>query len=204
MQCSKCNAQITEGQLFCSACGTSTSDRHNSNGAPVVVIKEKSGCFKGCLIGVLLMVVGFFGLMVLIGAVTSTEENEEIVSLPPITNEEAKRNGEDLIAWIRNKDRLTDLMRDNAFAKLQGKTVILSGKVREIGKTAFTDEIYVSLTVGQISALEDLNVQFNIRESEVAKVRLWNKDEIHTLRGRISDQGDLADDAECDIGEVVE
>ena len=22
MQCAKCNAQITEGQLFCSACGT--------------------------------------------------------------------------------------------------------------------------------------------------------------------------------------
>ena len=49
-----------------------------------------------------------------------------------------------------------------------------------------------------------INVQFNTRESQAAAVKNWNKDEVHALRGRIIGQGDLFNDAECDIAEVVE
>ena len=99
---------------------------------------------------------------------------------------------------------MTELARNDAFAKMKGKTVVLSGKVREIGKTAFSDDVFVSLTVGQLDALERINVQFNIRESQAAAVKNWNKDEVHAMRGRVKGQGDLSDDAECDLAEVVE
>jgi predicted transglutaminase-like cysteine proteinase len=99
---------------------------------------------------------------------------------------------------------MTNMARDDAFAKLKGKTVMLRGKVREIGKTAISDEVYVSLTVGQLDMMERINVQFNVRESLVEKVRMWNKDEVHTMRGRIASKGDLEDDAKCDIAEIVE
>ena len=121
-----------------------------------------------------------------------------------VTDEEAARNGEDLVAWIRNKSGQTEIARNDAFAKLKGKTVLLRGKVREIGKTTFSDEVFVSLTVGQLSVLERINVQFNVRESCTDKVKTWNRDEVHVMRGRISGQGDLNDDAVCDIAEIVE
>lgn len=87
---------------------------------------------------------------------------------------------------------------------MKGKTVLLRGKVREIGTTAFSNEVFVSLTVGQLDVLARINVQFNVRESQVAVVKSWNRDEMHTMRGRIKSQGDLSDDAECDLAEVVE
>ena len=47
--------------------------------------------------------------------------------------------------------------------------------------------------------LERINVQFNVRESLAEKVKAWNKDEVHTMRGRIVSKGDLEDDVifEC-------
>lgn len=204
MFCSKCGTKMAEGQKFCSSCGTSATDKSGANNAPVVVVKERGGCFKGCLIAVIVMIVGFIALVAIVGSSTSSEEKEAIAASSAITAEEATKNGEDLIAWIRTKEGMTDLMRDDAFAKLKGKTVMLRGKVREIGKTAFSEEVFVSLTVGRLGALENLNVQFNVRESQTEKIKTWNKDEVHTLRGRIKGQGDLTDDAECDIAEIVE
>lgn len=203
MFCSKCGTKMAEGQKFCSSCGTSATDKSGANNAPVVVIKERGGCFRGCLIAVIVMIVGFIALVAIVGSSASSEE-EAIAASSAITAEEATKNGEDLIAWIRTKEGMTDLMRDDAFAKLKGKTVMLRGKVREIGKTAFSEEVFVSLTVGRLGALENLNVQFNVRESQTEKIKTWNKDEVHTLRGRIKGQGDLTDDAECDIAEIVE
>lgn len=204
MFCSKCGTKMAEGQKFCSSCGTSATDKSGANNAPVVVVKERGGCFKGCLIAVIVMIVGFIALVAIVDSSASSEEKEAIAASSAITAEEATKNGEDLIAWIRTKEGMTDLMRDDAFAKLKGKTVMLRGKVREIGKTAFSEEVFVSLTVGRLGALENLNVQFNVRESQTEKIKTWNKDEVHTLRGRIKGQGDLTDDAECDIAEIVE
>lgn len=195
---------MAEGQKFCSSCGTSATGKPSANNAPVVVVKERGGCFKGCLIAVIVMIVGFIALVAIVDSSASSEEKEAIAASSAITAEEATKNGEDLIAWIRTKEGMTDLMRDDAFAKLKGKTVMLRGKVREIGKTAFSEEVFVSLTVGRLGALENLNVQFNVRESQTEKIKTWNKDEVHTLRGRIKGQGDLTDDAECDIAEIVE
>ena len=204
MFCSKCGTKMAEGQKFCSSCGTSATGKSSANNAPVVVVKERGGCFKGCLIAVIVMIVGFIALVAIVDSSVSSEEKEAIAASSAITAEEATKNGEDLIAWIRTKGGMTDLMRDDAFAKLNGKTVMLRGKVREIGKTAFSEEVFVSLTVGRLGALENLNVQFNVRESQTEKIKTWNKDEVHTLRGRIKGQGDLTDDAECDIAEIVE
>lgn len=207
MFCSKCGTKMEEGQKFCPSCGTSATGKSGVNNAPVVVVKERGGCFKGCLgAAVFWMIVVFVGLLVvaIVDSSTSTEEKEAIAASSAITAEEATKNGEDLIAWIRTKKSMTDLMRDDAFAKLKGKTVMLRGKVREIGKTAFSEEVFVSLTVARLGALENLNVQFNVRESQTEKIKTWNKDEVHTLRGRIKGQGDLFDDAECDIAEIVE
>ena len=204
MFCSKCGTKMAEGQKFCSSCGTSATGKPGANNAPVVVVKERGGCFKGYLIAVIVMIVGFIALVAIVDSSASSEEKEAIAASSAITAEEATKNGEDLIAWIRTKEGMTDLMRDDAFAKLKGKTVMLRGKVREIGKTAFSEEVFVSLTVGRLGALENLNVQFNVRESQTEKIKTWNKDEVHTLRGRIKGQGDLTDDAECDIAEIVE
>ena len=175
-----------------------------SNEAPVVMSKKKgcsfNGCLKGCLIVIIL--VGVIGAI--ISSMSSKKEEEALAASSAVTIEEATRNGEDLVAWIRNKRDMTDIARDDAFAKLKGKTVILRGKVREIGKTAFSEQIFVSLTIGQLEVMEKLNVQFNVRESQIEKVKAWNKDEVHAMRGRITSQGDLTDDAKCDIAEVVE
>lgn len=198
MHCVKCGTKIAEGQRFCPSCGTSATGETASSEVPVAAPKKKRG--KGCLIAIIIIV----AIGAITAVVSSKDEKEAMAASSAVTAEEATKNGEDLISWIRNKENMTDMARDDAFAKLKGKTVMLRGKVREIGKAAFTDVVYVSLTVGQLGVMEKLNVQFNVRESLVEKVKAWNKDDIHTMRGRITSQGDLSDDAKCDIAEIVE
>lgn len=207
MYCAKCGKQIADGAHFCPSCGTATNGDAIASGLPDGVVKGKGGCGKGCLIAVFVMVVIGALLILMIGYTASESQERELSAMAAsskVTDEEAARNGEDLVAWIRNKSGQTEIARNDAFAKLKGKTVLLRGKVREIGKTTFSDEVFVSLTVGQLSVLERINVQFNVRESCTDKVKTWNRDEVHVMRGRISGQGDLNDDAVCDIAEIVE
>ena len=56
---------------------------------------------------------------------------------------------------------MTDMVRDDAFAKFKGKTVLLRGKVREIGKAVFSYEEYVSLTVGNVKNLNSSKYKRN-------------------------------------------
>ena len=49
-----------------------------------------------------------------------------------------------------------------------------------------------------------IDIQFNVTEDASEVIRRWNKNETHTMRGRIVSMGDLEDDAECDDSEVVE
>lgn len=204
MYCKKCGTKIAEDQQFCPSCGVAAAGKATSEGASVVVVKEKGGCLKGCIIALILMVIAGVALVMIIGGAASEGEKAAMYASSSVTGEDATKNGEDLVAWIRSKNGMTNMARDDAFAKLKGKTVMLRGKVREIGKTAISDEVYVSLTVGQLDMMERINVQFNVRESLVEKVRMWNKDEVHTMRGRIASKGDLEDDAKCDIAEIVE
>ncbi len=208
MFCVKCGSKIADDQNVCPSCGASVSNTVVSGGGDsVIVVKEENGCaigILGCLCAIIAVIVIGFALVMIIGGTVSEDEKQALAESAAVTAEEASKNGEDLIAWIRNNKDQTDLARDDAFAKMKGKTVILRGKVREIGKTAFSGEVFVSLTVGRLDALERINVQFNVRESQVVVVKAWNKDEIHIMRGRIKGQGDLSDDAECDLAEVVE
>ena len=204
MFCAKCGTKVADEQKFCPSCGSPLSNAAASGGgASVVVVKEKGGCAKGCLIVVIAAVVIGFALVMIIGGTASKEEKQALAESSAVTAEEASKNGEELIAWIRNKRNMTDIQRDDAFAKIKGKTVIFNGTVNDVGKTAFSDEPYVSLTVGKIDALERINIQFNVRKSYAEKIFAWNKGEIHTMRGRIKSQGDIQDDAECDMAEVV-
>ena len=225
MFCVKCGSKIADDQNVCPSCGASVSNTVVSGGGDsVIVVKEENGCaigILGCLCAIIAVIVIGFALVIIGGIVSKDEEQalakdekqalvkdekQALAESAAVTAEEASKNGEDLIAWIRNNNDQTALAReeDDSFAKMKGKTVILRGKVREIGKTAFSGEVFVSLTVGRLDVLERINVQFNVRESQVAVVKAWNKDEVHTMRGRIKGQGDLFDDAECDMAEVVE
>lgn len=112
-------------------------------------------------------------------------------------------NGEDLVEWIRAKSGQTDLQRKQTFGQLKGRTVVLKGDVREIGKTLFFNKLFVSLTVGKIGMFEKMNVQFNVPDSLTPTVSSWQKGETHVMRGKIASFGGVVDDAEIKDAEIV-
>lgn len=109
----------------------------------------------------------------------------------------------ELVDWIKTSRNQTEMKRKESFGKLKGRMVAFRGKVREVGKTAFGDKPFVSLKVGNLDMFENVNIQFNVKESQVSTVAAWDKGETHILRGRIVGSGDLEDDACCDNAEVV-
>ena len=112
-------------------------------------------------------------------------------------------NGEDLVAWLKGKQQQTELQNRETFAKMKGKTIILRGSVRDVGKTMFSGTTYVSLRVDKVGAFGHIDIQFNVPKTLQSEVMTWMKDETHIMRGRISGEGDISDDATCDDGEIV-
>ena len=109
----------------------------------------------------------------------------------------------ELVDWIKARKDQTDIQKKEVFGKLKGKMVAFRGEVREVGKTAFGGKPFVSLKVGKLDMFENINIQFNVKESQASTVAAWNKGETHILRGRINGSGELQDDASCDNAEVV-
>lgn len=112
-------------------------------------------------------------------------------------------NGDELIAWIKGKSGQTEIQRKQAFEQLKGRVVVLKGDVREIGKTMFTDKLFVSLHVGDISTFVKMNVQFNIPDKLTPTVSAWQKGETYVMRGKIISTGDMVDDAKAENAEIV-
>lgn len=198
MFCAKCGAKVAEGQSFCPSCGQSATSKAASGEKTVVVVEKKKG--KGCLIAVIVLAaIGLISTLV-----SSKDEEKAMTVSSAVTAEEATSNGEDLVAWIRNRKTMTEIARDDAFAKLKGKTVLLRGKVCEVESAPVSKEMLISIAVGQLNQFERMIVRFKLRKSHTEQAKTWNKDEVHTLRGRVEDQGFLSYDAECDIAEIVE
>ena len=167
--------------------------------------KKSHGCLLGglgCLAAIGLLAV----LIVVVGVCVSDPPEPKVPSVQEAAVDDLKaevKRGQELLAWLRVKDDQTELQRKEAFAQFKGKYVIFNGKVREIGKTMFAEEVFVSLTVGRKSLLEDINIQFNMPDQRVDSVKSWTKDEAHALRGRVKSTGDLVDDIVCAQGECV-
>ena len=147
--------------------------------------------------------------MVVAASLTGCDKIEKIVNKKPapvpMNLVAEKSTAAELVDWVKNwkSGKLTDLQRDQAFEKLKGRMVVFKGEVREIGTTMLDEKLFVSLKVGKINMLEDLNVQFNLPEAAKSTVAAWKKGEAHVLRGRVEKKGDLEDDAVCEDSEVV-
>lgn len=199
MFCASCGSRIDDNATQCPSCGEGVK-----RPAPVYVVEEKrGGCLKGCLGALLFLGLLFVGLVIFVGGPADREEAEMIAVSQNTSDEDAIANGESLVNWIRARGKQTRMIRDKTFAQLKGKTVLLTGRVRQVGKTALGDKVYVSLKVGEMNVFETINIQFNMQESHVEQVEAWSLDEVHTLRGVIKGRGDLEDDAVCDFSRVV-
>ena len=112
-------------------------------------------------------------------------------------------NGDDLIAWLKGKSGQTDIQNKETFGKMKGRFIVLRGEVKNIGQTMFSSKTYVSLRVAKVGMFDYIDVQFNVPDSLKPTVTAWMKGESHIMRGKLTSQGDLEDDAKCDDGEIV-
>ena len=160
----------------------------------------------GCVIGV----IGI--LAVLIVCVAISKRNKDPALSPSKTVEQATpvdihtalKNGQELISWLGKRNSLNSLQNDEAFSHMKGKTIVVKGKVRDVGRTTFGEHVYVSLTVGQIDMFERMNIQFNVSDMVAETVKSWMKGEERIMRGWIKEEGDLiGDDVICTDGEPV-
>lgn len=175
----------------------------------VVIYNKNSGCggcLCGCVVAVALAILG----IALIGACISDEESGDEVSTA--TNVVVRtsadlvaeiQNGRELVTLFKRKNEMNSLQYDDAFKSLKGRYVVFSGVVRDIGKTMFGGQVYVSLTVDEINAFERCNIQFNVSGRTADVVKSWSKGESHVMRGLLKGSGDLEDDAECAKGEII-
>ena len=133
----------------------------------------------------------------------SDDDHSKKAESAPMNLKAETQTASELVGWIKARKDQTEIQKKEAFGKLKGKMVAFRGEVREVGKTAFGGKPFVSLKVGKLDMFENINIQFNVKESQASTVAAWNKGETHILRGRVKDSGDLQDDASCDNAEVV-
>ena len=114
------------------------------------------------------------------------------------------KTGALMIDWIKIRDKLTDLQNEECFKEIKGKMVIVSGEVREIGKTTIGNHTFVSLKVDKKSTFKNVNIQFNVPESLTSTVIKWQKGEKHVMRGCVDAEGDLVDDVVCEKAEILD
>ena len=86
------------------------------------------------------------------------------------------KNASDLIDWIKVRKDQTEIQKKDAFSKLKGKLVVFRGEVREVGKTAFGGKPFVSLKVGKLDMFENINIQFNFKDSQASTVAAWARE----------------------------
>lgn len=160
----------------------------------------------GCVMGV----IGLLAVLIVCAAIS--KRNKDSALSPSQTVEQATsvdihtalKNGQELISWLGKKKSLNSLQNDEAFSRVKGKTIVVKGKVRDVGRTTFGEHVYVSLTVGQIDMFERMNIQFNVSDMVAEKVKSWMKGEERIMRGWIKEEGDLIeDDIVCVDGEPV-
>ena len=114
------------------------------------------------------------------------------------------KTGSQMIEWIKVRDKMTDLQNGEVFKELKGQMVIVSGEVREIGKTTIGNHTFVSLKVDKKNTFENVNVQFNVSDSLASTVIKWQKGERHIMRGSVDALGDLVDDVVCKKAEILD
>lgn len=112
-------------------------------------------------------------------------------------------HGEELVEWLKGKDGQTEIQRKRTFNQHKGRIIILKGDVREVGKAMFSEQLFASLHVGNISAYERINIQFNIPDKLTSIVSSWQRGETYVMRGKIASSGDLIDDAVVENAEII-
>lgn len=163
---------------------------------------QSKGClFASCGCLVVLTLIVTLGIV----AVKGAEKEREAAVQAKLKNGDLVteiKNGLELVSWIHD-EKQTELQKDATFNAMKGRVIVAKGVVRQVGKTAFTDKTYVSLTVGKKDVFERINIQFNVADSAICQVANWNIGETHIMRGIIDGRGDVEDDMECEYGVPV-
>ena len=168
--------------------------------------KEKFMKFAcGCVMGV----IGLLAVLIVCAAIS--KRNKDSVLSPSQTVEQATpvdihtalKNGQELISWLGKRNSLNSLQNDEALSRMKGKTIVVKGKVRDVGRTTFGEHVYVSLTVGQIDKFERMNIQFNVSDMVAETVKSWMKGEERIMRGWIKEEGDLIE-VSSDTKQLIE
>ncbi len=168
---------------------------------------KKFGC--GCAV-----VIAAVAALVVCVAVFAPDTDESAVNRPTVGQLTADdmatevANGNSVLAWLKQDDKLTDLQKEEQLAPFKGKNIVIKGVVEEIGKEtlSFTDKIYVALKVGDVNWLEEIHIQFSVLKSAENDAKALRKGQPVVMRGRIVDNNGIETafvKLVCDMSEVV-
>ncbi len=117
-------------------------------------------------------------------------------------------NGNSVLAWLKQDDKLTDLQKEEQLEPFKGKNIVIKGVVEETGKEtlSFTDRIYVALKVGDVNWLEEINIRFSVLKSAENDAKALRKGQTAVMRGRVAGNNGIETafvKLVCDMSEVV-